>query len=86
MPNNPVVHVIDDDEAARQSLTFLLGTSQFVPRAHESAKAFLDALPAIESGCVITDVRMPDIDGIELLRRLRSHKDRLAGDCHHGAC
>jgi two-component system response regulator FixJ len=74
MPSNPVVHVIDDDEAARQSLTFLLGTSQFVPRAHESAKAFLDALPSIESGCVITDVRMPDIDGIELLRRLRNHK------------
>ena len=74
MPNNPVVHVIDDDEAARQSLTFLLGTSQFVARAHESAKAFLDALPAIESGCVITDVRMPDIDGIELLRRLRNQK------------
>lgn len=74
MPNNPVVHVIDDDEAAQQSLTFLLGTSQFVARAHESAKAFLDALPAIESGCVITDVRMPDIDGIELLRRLRNQK------------
>jgi len=74
MASNPVVHVIDDDEAARQSLTFLLGTSQFVARAHESAKAFLDALPAIESGCIITDVRMPEIDGIELLRRLKNQK------------
>ena len=72
MASNPVVHVIDDDEAARQSLTFLLGTSQFVARAHESAKAFLDALPAIESGCIVTDVRMPQMSGIELLRKLKS--------------
>ena len=72
MTSNPVVHVIDDDDAARASLAFLLGTAQFVVRAYESAKAFLDAIPGVEAGCVITDVRMPEIDGLELLRRLKS--------------
>ena len=72
MASNPVVHVIDDDDAARESLTFLLGSAQFVVRAYESAKAFLNAIPGVEAGCVITDVRMPEIDGLELLRRLKS--------------
>jgi two-component system response regulator FixJ len=54
------------------SLAFLLGTAQFVVRAYESAQAFLDAIPGVEPGCVITDVRMPEIDGLELLRRLKN--------------
>ena len=74
MTGNPVVHVIDDDDAARESLAFLLGTAQFVVRAYESAKAFLDAIPGVEAGCVITDVRMPEIDGLELLRRLKTQE------------
>jgi two-component system response regulator FixJ len=74
MTGNPVVHVIDDDDAARESLAFLLGTAQFVVRAYKSAKAFLDAIPGVEAGCVITDVRMPEIDGLELLRRLKTQE------------
>jgi two-component system response regulator FixJ len=69
---NSVVHVVDDDDAARESLTFLLGTADFVAKAYESAKSFLDAVASAEPGCVIADVRMPEIDGIELLRRLKS--------------
>ena len=72
MIGSSMVHVIDDDSAARESLTFLLGTAEFVVKAYESARAFLDVLPSAQTGCVITDVRMPEIDGIELLRRLRS--------------
>jgi two-component system, LuxR family, response regulator FixJ len=74
MANDPMVHVIDDDDAARQSLTFLLGTARFGSREYVSAKAFLDVIPSVEGGCIITDVRMPDIDGIELLRRLKNLK------------
>jgi two-component system response regulator FixJ len=71
MPSEAVVHVIDDDEAVRDSLTFLLRSARLDVRAYESALAFLNALPGIGAGCVITDVRMPELGGIDLLRRLR---------------
>src|SRR6266498_1922739 len=71
MPSDAVVHVIDDDEAVRQSLTFLLKTAGMQVRAYDSATAFLGNLPQIKSGCVVTDVRMPDITGIDLLHRLK---------------
>jgi two-component system response regulator FixJ len=72
MPGNSVVHVIDDDEALRESLAFLLGTAHLRVRTYESATVFLEALPRAEPGCIITDVRMPGISGVELLRRLKS--------------
>jgi len=70
----PVVHVIDDDEGLRESLAFLLRSAALEVRSFESAKAFLDVLPHAIPGCVITDVRMPDMSGIELLRRLKELK------------
>jgi two-component system, LuxR family, response regulator FixJ len=66
-----VVHVIDDDEALRESLAFLLRAAQLEVKSYPSATAFLDGLPDESLGCVITDVRMPDISGIDLLRRLK---------------
>lgn len=72
MTSSPVVHVIDDDDAAREALTFLLSSANFLVRAYESAKAFFSDFPAIATGCIITDVRMPEIGGLELLRRLKS--------------
>jgi len=71
MQPEPIVYVIDDDDAVRQSLEFLLKTAGVSVRGFESAKAFLDVLPAIKSGCIITDVRMPEITGIDLLRHLK---------------
>ena len=71
MPASPVVHVIDDDDAARDSLSFLLRTAQIESRTYETAPAFLAANKNFSLGCVITDVRMPEMTGIELLRRLR---------------
>src|SRR6478735_1281643 len=70
MPDS-VVHVIDDDPAMRDSLAFLLDTAGLRARVHESAVAFVDALPGIEPGCVLTDVRMPQMTGLELVRRLK---------------
>ena len=74
MQPEPLIYVIDDDDAVRQSLEFLLKTAKLSVRSFESAKAFLEILPQIRSGCVITDVRMPDITGIDLLRRVKEIK------------
>jgi two-component system, LuxR family, response regulator FixJ len=66
------VYVIDDDPAMRDSLDFLLVSAGFNVRLFDSAEAFLRGLPDMEAGCVVTDIRMPGIDGIELLRQLHS--------------
>jgi two-component system response regulator FixJ len=65
------VHVIDDDEAARDSLAFLLKTAKIDVASYDSASAFLEVCAGIGPGCIITDVRMPEMTGIELLRRLK---------------
>jgi two-component system response regulator FixJ len=74
MQPEPIIYVIDDDDAVRQSLEFLLKTAGLTARGFESAKAFLEILPQIRSGCIITDVRMPDVTGIDLLRRIKELK------------
>jgi len=71
MQPEPIIYVIDDDDAVRQSLEFLLRTAGHTVRSFESAKAFLEILPELRSGCIITDVRMPEISGIDLLRRVK---------------
>jgi two-component system, LuxR family, response regulator FixJ len=73
MPSD-TVHVIDDDDAARHSLCFLLKSAKMDVSAHESATAFLEVASLVQSGCIITDVRMPGMTGIDLLRRLRELK------------
>ena len=72
MPNEPVVHVIDDDEAIRESLAFLLESAQLDVKTYESANAFLETLSREAHGCVVTDIRMPGVSGIELLRQLKT--------------
>ena len=72
MAQSGKVYVIDDDSAMRDSLDFLLGSAGFSVQLFESAEIFLNELPGLEVGCVLTDVRMPGIDGIELLRQLNS--------------
>jgi len=77
LPNSQVVHVIDDDTDVRQSLAFLLSTAGLAVQVHESAVAFLKVLPKVEVGCVVTDVRMPGMDGLELQRRLQADKNAI---------
>jgi two-component system response regulator FixJ len=67
-----IIHVIDDDADVRQSIAFLLSTAGLPVRVHESASAFLNVVDEVGEGCIVTDVRMPGIDGIELQRRLKA--------------
>ncbi len=77
MQPEPIIYVIDDDDAVRQSLEFLLKTAGMTVRGFEHAKAFLDILPQVGHGCVITDVRMPGMSGIDLLTRLKDSNPKL---------
>jgi two-component system, LuxR family, response regulator FixJ len=77
MPRDRNIYVIDDDQAMRDSLDFLLGSAGFRVRVFDSAQVFLDELAKLEPGCVVTDVRMPGIDGMELLRRVNSGARKL---------
>jgi len=78
MPNDGIVHVIDDDEAMRESLAFLLKSAKVAVATYESANLFLDQLSKVQQGgCVVTDVRMPGMNGIDLLKRLRELKNAI---------
>jgi len=67
---NAVVHVIDDDENVRHALAFLLTTAGMAVRVHESGTKFLEQAGNLQGGCILTDIRMPGIDGLALQRRL----------------
>jgi len=71
MVANPVVHIVDDDEAVRRSLAFMLSSAGLAVRVYDSAGAFLDGLDDLQCGCLITDVRMPEMTGLELLQRIK---------------
>jgi two-component system response regulator FixJ len=70
MQDSPVIHIVDDDAAVRQSLAFLLSSAGLAVRLYDSAAAFLDRLPELQGGCLITDMRMPGMTGLELLHEL----------------
>jgi two-component system, LuxR family, response regulator FixJ len=67
----PLVHLIDDDEAVRTSLSFVLEMNDLPARAYASALEFLEIVDSLKSGCIVTDVRMPEMSGLELVRRLK---------------
>ena len=72
MADKIVIHVIDDDAAMRDSLVFLLDVNGFQPEAFESSNAFLSRTATNAPACVVSDIRMPGMNGIELVRKLKS--------------
>lgn len=71
MANEHIVHVVDDDEAIRDSLSFLLSSSGLESKLYPSARALLERVGKLEPGCVLTDIRMPEMNGLELVHELR---------------
>jgi two-component system response regulator FixJ len=70
MIGEPTVHIVDDDAAIRRAMVRLLRSAGFAPVAHESAQAILNTAPSLSPGCMLLDVRMPGMDGLELLARM----------------
>ncbi|QGM97852.1 response regulator FixJ [Methylocystis parvus] len=74
MSEQRIVHVIDDDAAVRDAVGLLLSTEGFKVHTYPSALAFLNASLAHRDGCVVTDVRMPEMNGIELISRMKEER------------
>lgn len=72
-----IVYIVDDDLAVRDSIAFFLKVAGYAPRQFADATAFLDAAAGLVHGCVLLDIRMPGIDGIAVLERLREAGNRL---------
>lgn len=70
MPDRKSIYIVDDDEAVRDSLSALLEAKGYAVRAFNAAPEFLDAAPTLQPGCLITDIRMPEMDGLQLQQRL----------------
>jgi two-component system response regulator FixJ len=71
MTGEPTVHVVDDDNAMRDSVAFLLASANLSSRLYDSAAALLKRVGELEHGCVLTDIRMPDMNGVELTLELK---------------
>src|SRR5215213_11256508 len=70
----PTIFIIDDQESVRHALAEMLNVFGFHVETYDSADRFLQALESMRPGCVVADVRMPGMDGIELVRELHRRK------------
>lgn len=77
MGGDVVIHIVDDEEPVRKSLAFLLTISGHAVRVHDSATSFLSVAKDLENACLVTDLRMPDMSGVDLLRRLHEEDAML---------
>jgi RNA polymerase sigma factor (sigma-70 family) len=73
----PTVHIVDDDSAVRESLALLLGLRGYATRRYASAEEFLEAIKAGTPGCVLLDLRMPGMSGLEAQAELASRAIRM---------
>ena len=72
MGGSELVHIIDDDDALRDSLSFLLSSVGIKTKSYETATGYSNDPERGACGCILTDVRMPGMSGIDLLRKLKS--------------
>lgn len=76
MASTPTVYVVDDDESIRDSLQALLSARGMAVRPFESGEAFFEAFEPAPPGCVLVDVRLPNIGGLEIQRRIADEHGR----------
>ena len=80
-----IVWVVDDDESVRWVLEQALKQAHMFPRAFEAGREFFEALEHERPDVLITDIRMPDMSGLELMERLARYRPRHSGHRDHGA-
>lgn len=69
--SDPIVHLIDDDQAVRDSLAFVLEMNDLPARTYASAEDFLEIAGSLRGGCVVTDIRMPEMSGLDLVKQMK---------------
>ncbi len=77
MTQPPTVFIVDDDAGVRDALRLLMRSAELPAEVFAGAREFLAAVPADRPGCLVLDVRMPDVDGLELQRQLAARGSRL---------
>ncbi len=80
MPDDPlpIIHIVEDEEPVRDALVFRLAVAGMPAQAYESAEAFLAGVHPDAEGCVVTDLRLPGMDGQQLLEHLAAAGSPLA--------
>lgn len=69
--NNTVVYIVDDDESVRKGLARLMRASGYSPRVFASSESFLDKVRNESSGCILLDITMPHLSGLQVQQRLK---------------
>jgi FixJ family two-component response regulator len=77
-PAKHIIAAVDDDFRVRESIASLVESAGYTPLVYSSAEEFLQSGTLAAAGCMITDVRMPGMDGLELQRRVRRERPALA--------
>jgi two-component system response regulator FixJ len=76
-PSDYTVHIVDDEEPVRKSLAFMLTMNGLAVRIHETATSFLQFAPSARNAVLVTDLRMPEISGLELIRKLAAARLKI---------
>lgn len=77
MSEQPIVHIIDDDEPVRDAISLLLDTVNLPHEEHESAQSFLNRADPSAAGCLVLDIRMPGMSGLDLQQHLLEKRIRI---------